>query len=175
MRHLGQQGWNTFLICRFYYVSVFTWGLKLLAGFSPYVCASGLFRREHIPYVCDAKAGSRAVDPCHGTEASLLDKITRHTRCAPAKTKIVMHIIFLLCHQWGCDHCQGTKTPTLVMFLPILCSSLLRAVVPSQAIAPLLLGPWALSSSVAVAVLCIAVGSFTLWALFSDRKPLIIH
>lgn len=50
----------------------------------------------------------------------------------------------------------------LVVFLPILCSRLLRAVVPSQAIAPLLLGPRALFSSVAAAVLCIAVGSFTL-------------
>lgn len=134
MRHL--EDWNTFRICRFYYVSVFTWGLKLFAVFSPYVCVSGLFRRECIPYICDAKAGSRGVDPCPGTENSLLDKITRYTRCAPAKTKIVTHIIFHVCHRWGCDHCQSTKKyphwVLLVVFLPILCSRLLRAVVPGN-------------------------------------------
>lgn len=35
----------------------------------------------------------------------------RYTRCTPAKTKIDLHIIFLVCHRWVCDHCQSTKIP----------------------------------------------------------------
>lgn len=53
----------------------------VLAGFSPYVRVSGLFRREYIPYVCDAKARSRGVGPHPGTGASHLDKIYKMHTC----------------------------------------------------------------------------------------------
>lgn len=53
----------------------------MLAGFSPYVRVSGLFRREYIPYVCDAKARSRGVGPHPGTGASHLDKIYKMHTC----------------------------------------------------------------------------------------------
>lgn len=82
----------------------------VLAGFSPYVRVSGLFRREYIPYVCDAKAHKHLEGwiPTLGQGPATW---IRYTRCTPAKTKIDLHIIFLVCHRWVCDHCQGTKIP----------------------------------------------------------------
>lgn len=67
-----------------------------LAGFSSGVCTLGLFRRQRIPYICDPKAGSKGADPCPGTGASQLGKITR---CTPGEVKINLRIIFLACHR----------------------------------------------------------------------------
>lgn len=45
------------------------------------------------------KAGSGGVDPCPGTGASPLDKVSRCTRCAPAKVEINLRVITLTCHR----------------------------------------------------------------------------
>lgn len=52
----GTPNWNILPIGRFYCISII----------SSCVCVLGLFRKEHIPHICDAKAGSREADPCPG-------------------------------------------------------------------------------------------------------------
>lgn len=85
------------------------------------------------------KSGSGGAGPYPGTGASLLDKVSRCTRCTPAKVKINPHVIFLSQVRLGLR--QGAKAATLGAAGAILPSTnprLLRVVGPSHTL-PLLL------------------------------------